>query len=70
MTKRQATMTIRVSSATLAALDILVGELRAVRGQKVTQDEAIWSAIEEAKPHIIARVQELQPEEGSKKQEN
>lgn len=60
-------MTIRVSSKTLAALDILVGELRAKSGQKVTQDEAILSAIEGSNPHIIARVEELQPAESDQK---
>lgn len=61
MAKRSATVTIRVSSSTLAALDMLVGELRAKKGKKVTQDEAIWAAIEKAEPHITARVEELEP---------
>ncbi len=59
-------MTIRVSSRTLAALDMLVGELRARSGQKVTQDEAIWNAIEDSAPHITSRVEEIQADEDSK----
>lgn len=59
-------MTIRVSGKTLAALDMLMGELRARTGERMTQDKAIWEAISKAEPHIVRRVEELHPEEKRK----
>lgn len=67
MAKRNATVTIRVTNRTLSALDILVGELRAKTGKKVTQDEAIWEAIEKSTPHITDRVENLQQDDSSEK---
>lgn len=62
MAKREATMTIRVTNKTLAAIDMIVGELRAKTGEKITQDRAIWEAIKDSRPEIATRVERFSAE--------
>lgn len=66
--RKRVSLIAGISSKTLAAIDMIVGEMRAATGERVTQDKAIWAAIEKAVPQIAARVEELQMEEGSKKE--
>ncbi len=57
MAKREATMTIRVTNKTLAAIDMIVGELRAKTGEKITQDRAIWEIIKDSRPEIASQIE-------------
>ena len=56
-------MTIRISNKTLAAIDMISGKMRAMTGEKITQDEVIWKLIESAEPEIAKNVKTLSKED-------
>jgi hypothetical protein len=63
MTKQRQTVMIRVDTRTNAALNMLVAEMKARRGRKVTQTQVIWQLLEQHAPEIVARVEQLMPDE-------
>lgn len=62
MTKKAETMTIRINTSTLAALDIVAAEYRVRTGKSLSMSDTIWALIENAAPHVAARVELIEKE--------
>lgn len=69
--EQRETTGVRVTNKTNLAIGMIVNELKAFKsGRRVTQDEAIWNAIQRAYPHIAARVEELLAEAEAEEDSN
>lgn len=58
-TKRNDKISIRVEPKTKAALDMFCAELSLETDTKVTLNDAIWTLVVQAKPHIRERIDEI-----------
>jgi hypothetical protein len=56
---REGTMTIRVDSKVLAALDIISGKRRAATGKSPTVNEILWWMVESLDPEVANQVENL-----------
>lgn len=50
---------VRVSDSTKAAINILSGEMQIQTGRKVTADEALWAIINQARPDLAEKVEQV-----------
>lgn len=56
---RKDNVSIRVEPKTKAALDMICAELSLETESKVTLNDAIWNLVDQAKPHIRERIDEI-----------
>lgn len=62
MAKRETT-TIRIDTKTNAAINLLLGELKAKRNRSVTQSDVVWYLVEQARKDIAKRAEQLVAEQ-------